>query len=533
MALRPYQQAARSAIEREWQEGRRRTLLVLPTGCGKTVVFAAVAADEVASGGNVLVLAHREELLDQAAEKMAAFAGLGCAVEKADRTSEGSPCKVTVGSVQSMMTDKRLSRFANDHYSTIVVDEAHHAVAESYRKVLEHFPDAKVLGVTATPDRADKKNMGRVFESVAYEYSLLQAIKDGYLAPIRALTLPLDIDMRDVRVTAGDYSASDIGDALEPYLGAIADRMAEVCRDRKTVVFLPLVSISQQFRDMLAGRGLNAMEVNGNSPDRKEVLEAFDAAGPGAVMCNSMLLTEGWDCPSVDCICVLRPTKSRALYSQMVGRGTRPAPGKNELLLLDFLWMTGRHQLCRPAHLVAETDEVAAKMTERTTTAEGGIALEEVLEAAKSDVVEERRNKLAEELKAARKSKSKLVDPLQYQMSIADADLVEYVPTMPWEMAPATDKQLATIEKMGVDPSTVQNRGMANMLLDRLIARSKAGLATAKQIRCLEKAGFVRVGEWRFDEASDMINRLAAARWRAWKAFDFDTAHYTPPSLRR
>lgn len=533
MNLRPYQSEARLAIEREWADGRRRTLLVLPTGCGKTVVFAAVAQDEVRSGGNVLILAHREELLEQAAAKLEAFAGLGCAVEKADQTSENTPYRVTVGSVQSMTSEKRLARFADNHYTTIVVDEAHHACADSYKRVLEHFPNAKILGVTATPDRADRKNLGRVFDSVAYEYSLIGAINDGYLSPIRALTLPLNINLENVKVTAGDYSADDLGNALDPYLAAIADHIAEIGKERKTVVFLPLVSTSQQFCEMLKARGMNALEVNGNTQNRKEVLARFDAAGKGSVICNSMLLTEGWDCPSVDCIVVLRPTKSRALYSQMVGRGTRLADNKNELLLLDFLWMTGKHSLCRPAHLVAQSDEVAAKMTERINTAGGATDINEALELANKDVKAERERKLADELKAARRSKSRLVDPLQYEYSINSADLMNYIPTMAWEMAPASEKQLAMLEGRGIDGSKVTCAGQASLIIDKLVKRQKANLATPKQIRLLENKGFLNVGEWRKDEASAIVGKLAKMHWNASRLRLGCKPHeYVPPSLK-
>ena len=181
MELRPYQREAVDAVEAEWEQGRRLTLLVLPTGCGKTVVFCNVAKDVVDRGGRVLILAHRGELLQQAADKLQAATGLGCAVEKAEETSLGSWYRVTVGSVQSMMRARRLARFPADYFSAIVVDEAHHALSDSYRAVLDHFPDAKVLGVTATADRGDKRDLGQLFESVAYEYTLPTAIREGYL----------------------------------------------------------------------------------------------------------------------------------------------------------------------------------------------------------------------------------------------------------------------------------------------------------------------------------------------------------------
>lgn len=335
MELRPYQQEAREAIFEQWDGGVLKTLLVLPTGCGKTIVFAKVTEDCVRRGDRVLILAHRGELLEQAADKIRQSTGLECAVEKAEETCMGSWFRVVVGSVQTMMREKRLGQFPEDYFQTIIIDEAHHCISDSYQKVLNHFSSAKILGVTATPDRGDMRNLGSYFESLSYEYTLPKAIKEGYLSPIKALTIPLKIDMTGVGVQAGDFKASDISTALDPYLQGIAQEMEKYCKDKKTVVFLPLVKTSQKFRDLLNAHGFRAAEVNGGSQDRSEVLEAFDR-GEYNVLCNSMLLTEGWDCPSVDCVVVLRPTKVRSLYCQMVGRGTRLSPGKDHLLLLDF-----------------------------------------------------------------------------------------------------------------------------------------------------------------------------------------------------
>lgn len=515
MELRPYQQEARLAVEREWSEGRRRTLLVLPTGTGKTVVFSYIAKDAVDAGGRVLVLAHRGELLQQAADKLRAATGLGCSLEKAESTSLGEWFRVTVGSVQSMCRERRLERFPHDWFDRIIVDEAHHALSDSYQAVLSWFGSADVLGVTATPDRGDRRNLGEYFDSVAYEYSLPQAIKDGYLCPIEAQTVPLRIDLTGARVTHGDFSAEDVGTALDPYLGRIADEMAEACRGRRTVVFLPLVATSKKFRALLAERGFRAAEVNGESPDRAEILEAFDA-GEYDVLCNSMLLTEGWDCPAVDCIVVLRATKSRSLYCQMVGRGTRPSPetGKEKLLLLDFLWMTEKHELCHPAHLIAESAEVARAMASRLEEAGCPEDLEAVERKAREDVVREREERLAKELSALKTRKRKLVDPLQYEMSIMAEDLSGYVPAFGWEMAPASDAQKSALEKAGIDPDGVECAGKASLLLDRLAKRRDAGMATPRQIRQLEQRGFKRVGEWTLDQATRLISRIAANGWR-------------------
>lgn len=514
MQLRPYQEEARVKVQQEWKEGRKRTLLVLPTGCGKTIVFSKIIEDRVKMGERVLVLAHRSELLEQASDKLMTATGLGTALEKAENTSIGSWFRVVVGSVQTMQREKRLSQFPPNHFDTIVIDEAHHAISDGYQRVLEHFGEANVLGVTATPDRGDMRNLGSYFDSLAYEYPLVDAIKSGYLSKITAITIPLELDLSTVSQQGGDFKASEIGTALDPYLEQIADEMVKQCKNRKTVVFLPLVKTSQKFRDILNEKGFRAAEVNGESKDRAEILEDFDKDKYN-VLCNSMLLTEGWDCPTVDCVVVLRPTKVRALYSQMVGRGTRLAPGKENLLLLDFLWHTERHELCRPAHLIASSPEVAKKMTENMAEdTEVEFSLLEAEEQAGKDVVSEREEALAKQLAEQRKKKRKLVDPLQFEMSIQAEDLADYVPSFGWEMAPPSEKQLKALEKFGIYTEEIGNAGKAGKLLDRLNKRKDSGLTTPKQIRLLEGRGFRNVGMWKFEDASNLINRIAASGWR-------------------
>lgn len=520
MELRPYQKEAETAVFEQWSGGVHRTLLVLPTGTGKTIVFAKIAEQCVRDGDRVLILAHRKELLEQAADKILKSTGLRCAVERAEETSLDSWYRITVGSVQTLMRDTRLDQFDPDYFSVIIVDEAHHCISNSYQKVLQHFDDAHVLGVTATPDRGDMRNLGQYFESLAYEYTLPQAIREGYLTPIRAVTIPLQIDMAQVGVQAGDFKAGEIDTALDPYLFSIANEMIHYCRERKTVVFLPLIRTSQKFCEILNSIGFHAAEVNGNSDDRTEILQDFES-GKYNVLCNSMLLTEGWDCPSVDCIVVLRPTKVRSLYCQMVGRGTRLSPGKDHLLLLDFLWMTERHELCHPAALICESEEIAQQMTKNMADQAGvEMDIEEAEKAASEDVVAQREEALAKQLAEMKRRKRKLVDPLQFEMSIQAEDLSGYIPSFGWEMAPPSDAQKKSLEKAGIMPDEIENAGKASKLLDRIAKRRDAGLTTPKQIRFLESRGFQHVGTWQFEDARKMIDRIAANGWRIPRGID-------------
>ncbi len=529
MQLRPYQEEAKKAVLEEWDRGVKKTLLVLPTGTGKTIVFSKIIEDRVKAGERVLVLAHRGELLEQAADKLYKSTGLKCAVEKAEETCIGSWFRVVVGSVQTLMREKRLNKLAPDFFNSIVIDEAHHCISDGYQRVLNYFKEAKVLGVTATPDRGDMKNLGQVFESLSYEYTLPKAIKDGYLSPIKAITIPLKLDLSHVGTQAGDFKAGDLGTALDPYLYQIAVEMKKYCAERKTVVFLPLIKTSQKFRDILNSMGFRAAEVNGDSTDRAQILKDFDK-GRYNVLCNSMLLTEGWDCPSVDCIVVLRPTKVRSLYSQMVGRGTRLCEGKDHLLLLDFLWHTERHELCRPANLICENADVAQKMTENLEQAGYPIDIEEAEEQAVNDVVAQREEALAKQLQEMKSRKRKLVDPLQYEMSIQAEDLSSYVPAFGWEMSPPSDNQLKALEKLGIMPDEIDNAGKASKLLDRLNKRKEEGLTTPKQIRFLENRGFTHVGTWQFEDARNLIDRIAANGWRV--PYNINPSDFNPNEVK-
>lgn len=514
MELRPYQTTARKAVFQQWSEGIKSTLLIMPTGTGKTIVFASIIEQAVREGGRCLVLAHRHELLQQAVDKLARATGLGCGVEKAEETAVDSWFNVVVGSVQTMQNESRRTGHDFDH---IIVDEAHHATSPSYRAVLNHFPDAKVLGVTATADRGDKRNLGEVFETVAYEYTLPKAIREGYLCKLSALTIPLKIDLSGVAMQSGDYALSGLDDKLGPYLNQIAREIRQHCTDRKTIVFLPLVATSQRFMELLRGNGVECREVNGESRDRAETIAWFKGAGKGAVLCNAMLLTEGYDQPDVDCICVLRPTKVRSLYCQMVGRGTRIHPGKENLLILDFLWHSERHELCRPAHLVCENQDISQRVAEILAEEASGKTLDlmEEITGAEGTAAKEREDALAKILEEQKHRKRQLVDPLQYEMSIgAQVNNYEQDTSDLRAMGPASKAQLKRLEDAGIYPEEVTCQGHASRLLDAVAKRRMENLTTPKQIRCLEKFGFQQVGTWSFDQAKKLIDRVAGNGWR-------------------
>lgn len=287
MELRPYQQKAVDAVFNSWREFSK-TLLVLPTGTGKTVIFSKVAERALNEGdGKILVLAHREELLAQARDKIYAATNLPCAFEKAGESSLDSLAPITCASVQTLMRKPRLNRFSPRHYDTIIVDEAHHALSDSYQNILGYFSSARVLGVTATPDRGDKRNLGAYFQDIAFEYSIRDAIKENYLSKILVKTVPLKISLDGVKTTAGDFSADNLGSAIDPYLEEIAKHIP---KDRKTLIFLPLIATSKRMTEILQSLGHKAEHIDGTSPDRREILERLHT-GKCRVLCNSMLLT--------------------------------------------------------------------------------------------------------------------------------------------------------------------------------------------------------------------------------------------------
>lgn len=531
MELRPYQNEAVASVEAEFSRGLRSTLIVLATGCGKTIVFSHLAAREVRRGGRVLILAHRGELLSQAIAKLRSATGIEAGLEKAEETSDVAvdeiPYTVVVGSVQSMKSQKRLARFAPDEFSLIVIDECHHALTGTYRAVIDHFPEARLLGVTATPDRGDLRSLSEVFETIAYEYSIVDAIRDKWLSPIYVQTVPLQIDLSGVAVQSGDFQAAALGSALDPYLRQICREIKERCHDRKTIVFTPLIATSRKMLSIFGEEGVaEVREVNGESPDRADTLQWFSDAPPGCVLLNSMLLTEGYDEPSVDCIVVLRATKVRALFVQMVGRGTRLAPNKKNLLLLDFLWLTSTHDLCRPACLLSDDPEVCETITKKQESCKGGAELDlspETLEDAQSETVRKREDALAKRLQAQSRKKGKLFDALQFAELTGVTDLSD-TPTTIQENDRPTMEMVDRLERLGF--ACPGSQTAAAKLLTAYQQRVDSGLSSHKQIKLLTSHGFHNVASWPFSAAKKMIDRIAASGWKTPRGINPET--YAP-----
>ena len=342
--LRPYQWDAFTAGVRDLR-ARRRAVLVMATGAGKTVVFAAIA-EEWRQHGRVLVLAHREELLDQAAAKIAATINLTTGIEQAERTIVGELPDVVIASVQTLQSARRRERFAPDAFDLVIVDEAHHAPAQSYRTVLDYFGGAARLGVTATPDRADGKPLSSILGNTVFRYGIRRAVRDGYLVDIRRVIERLDVDLSRISVRAGDFDAAELEAELTraPAVAAVADAVLKRAGERPTVLFCAGVLHSKAV----------AAALNERAPGSAAYASGAERAGVAAFtegrvrfLANADLTTEGFDHPPLSCVALVRPTKSNGRCTQQVGRGTRLSPetGKTDLLVVEFVGHTSSGQV--------------------------------------------------------------------------------------------------------------------------------------------------------------------------------------------
>ena len=517
-ALYPFQVEACDAVARALQT-HRSTLLVAPTGTGKTVMFAELAR-RFRPRGRILVLVHREELADQAAEKITRWTGLAVGVEMGARSVDtGALPDVVVASVPTLARETRRARFASDAFELIIVDEAHHAPARTYREVLQHFPNAKVSGVTATPDRLDRLAMGKVFESVAFVFEIRDAIEQGYLVPIRQRTVVVrGLDLSSVRINkrTKDLDEGELASLLmdEEALHCTAVPIVERAAERPTIVFGVNVAHVHALAEVLNRyRPGRALGVDGQTSarGRQEAVELF-RQGQVQYLVNCGLFTEGFDAPATSCVAVARPTKSRALYAQMVGRGTRlsPATGKTDLLVLDFKGNAGRHRLINCADILdgRMDDSALAKATAQLLEQDEDVSVLDAIDEADAQLTQARRH-------------SALTAGAHYALIEIDPFVLLGASNVAgrWAGIAATERQLTVLERNGID-ATDYDRGQASALIDKIVQRSQQGLCTYKQARVLARAGLNP--DVSFADAKRAIDALAANRWRppAWLLAD-------------
>jgi superfamily II DNA or RNA helicase len=381
-SLRPYQDEALDRMAAAEARGVRRQLGVAATGLGKTVIFCAWAQRR---GGRTLILAHRDELVQQAVHKVKEiWPGVDVGIVKAAQNDVHA--QVVVASVQTLSRPKRLAQFLAAEGSLlrdvgpldlVVVDEAHHSAATSYRSILEGLSAGTedgplLLGVTATPDRGDGKGLDDLFDEIVWNYDILWGIRSGFLADLQAKRIVLShLDMSGVKTRRGDFDAGQSGAALEDAQApqVIVKSWQEHAKDRQTLVFTPTVSLAEHVADEYRRVGVKAAMLSGETPteERRQLLRDF-AEQRVQVIANCAVLTEGFDEPRTDCVVVARPTKSRALFTQMVGRGTRKHPEKDHLLVLDVVGASNLHSLVTVPSLFGLEQELVERVGERNLT---------------------------------------------------------------------------------------------------------------------------------------------------------------------
>lgn len=341
MELRPYQEECISEIE---SRPPGAYLVQLATGLGKTVIFT-----HLPRRGRTLLLSHREELVRQPLKYYTCRTAIEQGDEHADPDAE-----VVSASVQSLQN--RLSRFGPEDFDTIICDEAHHAAARSYRKIFGYFRPRMLLGFTATPNRGDHVRLDDVFEDIIFTRDLRWGIENGYLSDIYCLRVNIGYDLSAVRTRNGDYAPGELGEAME----GTADAIAQAYRDYATgATLIFAVNIAQCHE--IAARIPGAEVVTGETKDRADIIARF-TAGDIPCLVNCMVFTEGTDIPRVETVIIARPTQSDSLYTQMVGRGLRLAPGKERLTLIDCVGVTGKADLCTaPSLLGIDLRDVPAK----------------------------------------------------------------------------------------------------------------------------------------------------------------------------
>jgi DNA repair protein RadD len=338
MQLRGYQERAIDALRSAMQQGARAPLLCLPTGGGKTVILATIAAQAAARGRHVLILVHRRELIHQTASKLQ-WAGLDHGIIAAGHPASNHP--VQVASVQTLV--RRLSRMAWQP-SLVIIDEAHHAAAGSWRQILEHWPDAYRLGVTATPCRLDGRGLSEAFDHLVMGPSVADLVFWGFLSAARIYAPPVVADLSGIRRRAGDYANDQAAAAMDrpTVTGDAIAHYQRLAAGQQAIAFCCNVAHAVSVCDAFMTAGISAALLLGDTQDRDAVVAQY-AAGVIRVLVTVDVVSEGFDVPAASCAILLRPTQSLGLYLQQVGRVLRPAPGKHHALILDHVGNVPRH----------------------------------------------------------------------------------------------------------------------------------------------------------------------------------------------
>ncbi len=542
MRLREYQSKAADAVFKSFEE-HSSALVVMPTGSGKSVLFSHII--DQGDWGRVVVLAHREELIYQAAAHIERATGYAPDIEMSSHYADKSMFRrnpVVVSSIQTQSRG-RMERFDPNQFGLVLLDEAHHATSKSYRKVIDHYrknPDCKLLGVTATPDRADEAALGRVFDDVAFVYELSDAIKDGWLVPIFQRPIALHgLDLSSVGASSGDLNKRELAEVLEDeeLEQQVAHAVYRVVGQRKTLVFAVTVRQAEMIADILNRHEPDcARWVCGKTPkqERAQTLRDYKA-GVFRFLVNVGVFTEGYDEPGIEVVVMARPTKSRALYSQMVGRGTRPLAGlvdgagscperhrriatsaKPRLEVIDFVGNSGKHKLVTTADILGgKHDEAVVDMAKRVAMEDDAPvdvskALEEAAEEHERRKADERRRRMAV-IACSNYTVGGEVDPFDV------LDIAEQ-PARGWDRVKRPSARMVEVlERAGIGCKDV-TYSQASQLIGAIMERRDKGLCTPKQAKVLAGHGYDTGST--FAEAREIIDALAANNWQRPEAVE-------------
>lgn len=471
--FRPYQAEASDAIVNTW-DNFQSCIAVIATGGGKTLVAAGTTAKLT---GKVLFLANRNELCAQPLAVFHEQTGTIPALEKAESYAP-LDAQVVIGSVQTLCRQKRLERFPLNHFDYIFADECHGAVADSWRRIFGRFPNAKLCGITATPFRSDNRHLTDVFATEAYRKGLFALVDDGYLvAPDKVERLSTAISLANVRIKQSvdgkDYDLNDAADAIAPYFETMAEEIHTRFNHLHILAFLPLIASSQKFVAACVKAGINAVHVDGEDKERDEKLQAFKD-GKITLLSNSNMLHTGVDMPICNSTLNLRPTRSKVLFQQIIGRSTRTVPGlidniedvpgrlraiagssKPVSYIIDPLWQSLDHDLVTPAFLVAQNQEEAEELN--------GLAGESNSYSLR-DIQKEREEKIAARLKRAANFREGCIPVEYFASATGNTHLFPYEPIYAWEKEPIRRFSKERLEHFGIDPAGVKTEGHARAI---------------------------------------------------------------------
>lgn len=514
--LRPYQRTWCRSITDAWENGiDGETILkllgVAGTGGGKTIMASALMWHEHRTrGGRSLFLADRDKLVSQAVEKVYAATGFIAGREQAgDRASEDDT--IVIGSVQTLQRPERIAPHAG-RFGLVIADEAHLSLADNWQRVLSAFPEARILGITATPGRSDKKSLLGYYQAIPASISTFDLINLKALVPIHVQTCPVRIDA--TKATAAAEDQEGMAEAVEPYWNAILDEWEKHAADRKTLIFHPSRKASRLFTELCIQRGISSAHIDGESKDGDVTLKRY-TRGDFRILNNAVLLSTGYDEPTIQCVINLRCMQSRTLYQQMMGRGTRlwcphgcneycdHEEAKRNLLILDFMFQFEGLGVMRPSDLIAESLEQKLAIQRRLETSKDQqMNLQEIDDA----VTGEREQAMVKALRAVQKGTRKFYDARALAAVIHVPQLIDHESAARWEMKAISDGQAAFLEKHGIDLNTIKDRGHASAVMDALIGRFKKDLATPRQVVQLAKFGVPEPHLVTFEEAGKILD---------------------------